>query len=308
MPAEVCEATGWDHEMRVVELPLDVHLAINALQMVVMKGIDLIIFTDLDGSLLDHETYSFEAAYPALQEIERRGIPLVLCTSKTRAEVECYRRALNNHHPFIVENGGATFIPMEYFPFASPYQREVRGYHVIEYGMPYPRLVDMLRAVRAESGARIAGFSDLSIEQVAALTRLPAEGARLAKVREYDEPFFVKGPPEELDRVKTLFRKRGCRCTRGGRFHHLTGPNDKGKAVSDLVRLFERAYGERRTVGIGDSQNDLPMLWAVDVPILVQRIDGKHDSTVRVPNLIRAQGIGPQGWRTAVLDLLVRQD
>ena len=268
----------------------------------------LLIFTDLDGTLLDHETYSFDPAQDALQEIDRRGIPLVLCTSKTRAEVERYRRALNNHHPFIVENGGATFIPTGYFPFASPYQREVGSYHVIEYGMPYPRLVDMLREVRAESGARIAGFSDLSIEQVAALTRLPAEGARLAKVREYDEPFFVKGPPEELDRVKTLFRKRGCRCTRGGRFHHLTGPNDKGKAVSDLVRLFERAYGEIRTVGIGDSQNDLPMLWAVDVPILVQRIDGKHDPTVRVPNLIHAQGIGPKGWRTAVLDLLVRQD
>lgn len=268
----------------------------------------LLIFTDLDGTLLDHETYSLDLAQDALQEVERRGIPIVLCTSKTRTEVERYRRALNNHHPFIVENGGATFIPMGYFPFVYPYQREVAGYHVIEYGMPYPRLVEMLRAVRAESGARIAGFSDLSVEQVVALTRLPAEGARLAKVREYDEPFFVKGPPDELDRVKTLFRKRGFRCTRGGRFHHLTGPNDKGKAVSDLVRLFERVHGEVRTVGIGDSQNDLPMLWAVDVPILVQRIDGKHDPTVRVPNLIRAHGIGPHGWRKAVLDLLLRQD
>jgi mannosyl-3-phosphoglycerate phosphatase len=273
-----------------------------------MEGIDLVIFTDLDGSLLDHETYSFEAAYPALQEVERRGIPLVLCTSKTRAEVERYRRALNNHHPFIVENGGATFIPIGYFPFAYPYQREVASYHVIEYGMPYPRLVEMLRVVRAESEAKIGGFSDLSVEQVAALTGLPAEEAGLAKVREYDEPFFVKGPPEELDRVKTLFRKRGFRCTRGGRFHHLTGPNDKGKAVSDLIRLFERAHGQVRSVGVGDSQNDLPMLWAVDVPILVQRIDGRHDPAVRAPNLIHAQGIGPQGWRTAVLDLLIRQD
>ncbi len=273
-----------------------------------MDGIDIIIFTDLDGSLLDHETYSFEAAYPALQEVERRGIPLVLCTSKTRAEVERYRRALNNHHPFIVENGGATFVPIGYFPFAYPYQHEVASYHVIEYGMPYPRLVEMLRAVRAESEAKIGGFSDLSVEQVAALTGLPAEEAGLAKVREYDEPFFVKGPPGELDRVKTLFRKRGFRCTRGGRFHHLTGPNDKGKAVSDLIGLFERAHGQVRSVGIGDSQNDLPMLWAVDVPILVQRIDGRHDPAVRAPNLIHAQGIGPQGWRTAVLDLLIRQD
>jgi mannosyl-3-phosphoglycerate phosphatase len=267
----------------------------------------LVIFTDLDGTLLDHETYSFDPAQDALKEIERRGIPLVLCTSKTRTEVERSRRALDNRHPFIVENGGATFIPIGYFPFAYPYQREVSGYHIIEYGVPYPRLVEILMAVRSESGVRIGGFSDLSVEQVAAVTGLPMEEARLAKVREYDEPFFVKGPPEELDRVKTLFRKRGFRCTRGGRFYHLTGPNDKGKAMADVVRLFERAYGEIRTVGIGDSQNDLPMLWAVDVPILVQRIDGRHDPTVRAPNLIRVQGIGPQGWRTAVLDLLVRQ-
>lgn len=267
----------------------------------------LIIFTDLDGTLLDRDTYSFDPAREALKEIERREIPLVLCTSKTRTEVERSRRALHNHHPFIVENGGATFIPIGYFSFAYPYQREVAGYHIIEYGTPYPKLVEMLRAVRVESGAKIGGFSDLSVEQVAAVTGLSAEEARLAKVREYDEPFFVKGPPEELDRVKTLFRKRGFRCTRGGRFHHLTGHNDKGKAVADVVRLFERAYGEIRTVGIGDSQNDLPMLWAVDVPILVQRIDGRYDPAVRAPHLIHAQGIGPQGWRTAVLDLLIRQ-
>jgi mannosyl-3-phosphoglycerate phosphatase len=268
----------------------------------------LIIFTDLDGTLLDHDTYSFDPAREALKEIEQRKIPLVLCTSKTRTEVERYRQLLNNDDPFIVENGGATFIPIGHFPFAYPYQREAAGYHIIEYGIPYPRLVEMMRAVRAESGASISGFSDLSEEQVAALTGLPAEAARLAKVREYDEPFVVKGPPEELDRVNRLFRKRGFRCARGGRFDHLTGPNDKGKAVSDLVRLFKRAHGEIRTVGIGDSQNDLPMLCAVDVPILVQRIDGRHDPTVRAPNLIRVQGIGPKGWRTAVVDLLVCQE
>lgn len=268
----------------------------------------LLIFTDLDGTLLDHETYSFDPARDALQEIERRGIPLVLCTSKTRAEVERYRRALNNHHPFIVENGGATFIPKDYFTFTYACRKEIAGYHVVETGIPYSQLVAALKMAREESGVKIVGFSDLSDEEVAWLTGLPPEEARFAKVREYDEPFFVNASEEEAEQVTALLRKRGFLCTRGGRFHHLTGLNDKGKAVSDLVRLFERAHGELRTVGIGDSQNDLPMLWAVDVPILVQRIDGKHDPTVRVRNLIRAQGIGPQGWRTAVLDLLVRQD
>lgn len=269
-----------------------------------MDGVDLVIFTDLDGTLLDYKTYSFDPARDALEKVRQRGIPLVLCTSKTRAEVAQYRQRLNNDDPFIVENGGAAFIPAGYFPFAYPYQRDVNGYHVIEYGTPYHRLVDVLRAVRAESGARIGGFSDLSVEQVAAFTGLSVEEARLAKVREYDEPFFVKDPAEELERVATLFGTRDLRCTRGGRLYHLTGANDKGKAVTDVTRLFERARGVVRTVGIGDSQNDLPMLWAVDVPILVQRFDGSYDSTVKVPNLIRVEGIGPRGWRTAVLNLL----
>ncbi len=268
----------------------------------------LLIFTDLDGTLLDHETYSFEPAQDALQEVGRRGIPLVLCTSKTRAEVECYRRALNNRHPFVVENGGATFIPKGYFAFAYPYQREIAGYYVIEAGSPYSQLVAALKTARKESGVKAVGFSDLSAEEVARLTGLSLEKACLAKEREYDEPFFVDESEEEAERMKALLRERGFLCMRGGRFDHLTGCNDKGRAVSTLTELFRQASGRVRTVGIGDSQNDLPMLQAVDIPILVQRIDGKYDQTVRIPNLIRAQGIGSYGWRTAVLELLVRED
>ncbi|MDD5558984.1 mannosyl-3-phosphoglycerate phosphatase [Candidatus Methylomirabilis sp.] len=268
----------------------------------------LIIYTDLDGTLLDHETYSFGLAQEALKEVERRGIPLVLCTSKTRAEVEQYRQLLNNHDPFIVENGGATFIPKGYFAFAYPYQKEIAEYHVIEAGIPYPQLVAALNMAREESGVKVVGFSDLSAEEVARLTGLLPEEARLAKEREYDEPFLVHGSEEEAERVKVLLRKQGFLCTQGGRFDHLTGRNDKGRAVSTLTGLFQQAWGRVRTVGIGDSQNDLPMLRTVDVAILVQRPDETHDPTVRVPNLIRVRGIGPQGWRTAVLDLLVRQD
>ena len=77
-----------------------------------------VIFTDLDGTLLDRETYTWEAARPALDRVKRQGIPWVLVTSKTRGEVEFWRRCLGNEHPFIVENGGAVFVPAGYFPFA----------------------------------------------------------------------------------------------------------------------------------------------------------------------------------------------
>ena len=81
----------------------------------------LVIFTDLDGTLLDRNTYSFEPAQSTLHLIKQKNIPLVLSSSKTRAEIEFYRRRLENDHPFISENGGAVFIPRDYFSFQFSY-------------------------------------------------------------------------------------------------------------------------------------------------------------------------------------------
>ena len=74
-----------------------------------------IIFTDLDGTLLDDASKSHTPAVPAIRLVEERGIPLIFCSSKTRAEIEYYREKIGNRHPFIVENGGAIFIPEGYF-------------------------------------------------------------------------------------------------------------------------------------------------------------------------------------------------
>ncbi|CAG0948086.1 partial Glucosyl-3-phosphoglycerate/mannosyl-3-phosphoglycerate phosphatase, partial [Anaerolineae bacterium] len=92
-----------------------------------------IIFSDLDGTLLDAADYSFAAAKPALAMIHERGIPLILCSSKTRSEIEIYRRRLDNVHPFIAENGGGIFIPKGYFsvPAEAVETAEAGGYRII---------------------------------------------------------------------------------------------------------------------------------------------------------------------------------
>ena len=95
-----------------------------------------LVITDLDGTLLDSETYSFDEALPAIRHIQTHNIPLILCSSKTRAEIETYRKQLDNGHPFISENGGGIFIPHGYF--AAPVTgEEIDGYQVIVLGTPY---------------------------------------------------------------------------------------------------------------------------------------------------------------------------
>ncbi|MDH5706289.1 MAG: HAD-IIB family hydrolase, partial [Candidatus Aminicenantes bacterium] len=204
------------------------------------EGSSALIFTDLDGTLLDHHTYSFEPALPALKALKEKNIPLIICTSKTRAEIEKWRLELDNDHPFISENGGAIFIPKGYFSHKFCFEREKNNYLVIELGTPYAQLKETLNQIRRSLQLKIKGFGDQSPEEVADLCGFSLEEARLAKKREYDEPFL---PDEEsaIQKIQEMASLSNLQVTRGGRFFHLMGENDKGKAI----RLLSDIYRER---------------------------------------------------------------
>lgn len=264
----------------------------------------LVIFTDLDGTLLDSGSYAWEAARPALDRLHEKWIPLVLCSSKTRSEIEAVRKAINNCDPFISENGGGIFVPEDYFPFSWRFDRRIEGYKVIEPGTPYARLREILQTIARDTGLELKGYGDLSTEEVAAQAGLSLDQARRAKQRDYDEPFVLAGNPDQHRMVLEMIVKQGLQWTKGSRYYHLTGANDKGRAVRIVTGLFEQKFGKLTTVALGDSPNDLPMLAIADYPILVQRPDGRYDETMRLPRLLHADGIGPVGWNTAVLELL----
>lgn len=270
----------------------------------------ILIFTDLDGSLLDATTYSYEAAGEALTLIGRLGASLILVSSKTRSEMEPLRRRLNNQHPFIVENGGAVFIPHGTFPFPIEQASAREGYEVVEIGTPYAQLRTALNGIQKQVGCRLRGFGDLSLEEVVRLTGLSDAEAVHATQREYDEPFLVEGEHVDWHRLAAAVDSHGLRCTRGGRFYHVMGANDKGIATKQLMswyqHLAEREGQQVVTVGLGDSLNDLPMLAVVDHPILVRKPDGSYDPDVQLPHLIRADGVGPVGWNRSLTALLSR--
>jgi len=268
----------------------------------------IVIFTDLDGTLLDHDSYAWEAARPALDRVKASGTPWVLCTSKSRAEVEPLRDALGHRHPFIIENGGAIFIPKDYFTVPLPAHTSLGRYLAIELGESYPALRRTLAEIARDAGVPIRGYGDLTVQEIASLTGLSPDEAARATIREYDEPFVMEGTPADQRRVLDVMTARGVRWTRGGRFHHLTGRSDKGRAVGILADLYRSQYGPILTIGVGDSYNDLPMPGAVDRPILVKRPDGGYDPDVALAGLTRADGIGPAGWNAAILPLVAATD
>jgi mannosyl-3-phosphoglycerate phosphatase family protein len=261
----------------------------------------LILLTDLDGSLLEESSYSPEPAREALHRIRGLGLPLVFCTSKTRAEVEHLRSILSNEHPFITENGGALFVPDGYFrtEFDTPSRRDT--YVVYEFGTPYNELVTALHRASQQTGCRVRGFHDMNPDEVSRRYGLSLEQSRLAKIREYDEPFEILDPPgsELLAAIEAL----GKHWTRGGRLHHITGHGNKDHSVNLLASCYRRAFGDIITVGLGDGMNDLDFLSCVDVPVII-RSKAAEELRSLLPRARLTDLAGPAGWNRAVLELL----
>ena len=262
----------------------------------------IIIITDLDGTLLHPVTYSFDEALPALELIRARRIPLVLCSSKTRAEIETYRARLENRDPFVSENGGGVFIPEGYFHF--PVEGELRNeYRVITLGRPYSEVREVFRDVQKRAGIAIRGFGDMDAVEVARIAGMELSDAEMAKERDFDEPFLFEEGEKRGGVFLKAVEEAGLHWTQG-RFYHILGDHDKGKAVKILKGYYERARGDVKTIGLGDSFNDLPLLKSVDYPVLVQKEDGSYEERIALPRLIKARGIGPAGWNEAVMALI----
>jgi mannosyl-3-phosphoglycerate phosphatase len=268
---------------------------------------ELVIFTDLDGTLLDRITYSYDKALPSVKHLLQKAIPVIFCSSKTRAEQEAYRHELGLFHPFIVENGGAIFIPEGYFQFKFDYDKTKDGYQIIELGIAYSEIRRVLEQIRSDVKVNFRGFGDMTDREVADDTGLDLEAARRAKERGYAETLKLEVTPDEISRTLGAIKEAGLNCTFGGRYYSVMGPNDKGKATKILISMFQKKLGHLKTVGIGDSPNDLPMLLAVDIPVLVQGPEGGWGE-VDIPSLRRVEGIGPEGWARAVEEIIPVHD
>jgi mannosyl-3-phosphoglycerate synthase len=264
-----------------------------------------VVFTDLDGTLLHPLTSSYSQALDSIRLLQEKDIPIIFCSAKTRGEQQAYMEELDIKDPFIVENGGAIFIPKNYFRFPFAYDKATRDYLVIELGAPYQEIRQRLKKADEETDGHIVGFGDMDVEEVARETALNLKSAELARQREYSEMVRIEGDRKIVELVLKEIKKAGLNYTPAGKLYEVIEGNDKGKAVQILTALYKLNFAEAWTAGIGNDEDDSPMLSAVDLPILVQGHDNRWKKS-KVKNIYRARGVGPEGWDTAVKELVVK--
>lgn len=248
-----------------------------------------LIFTDLDGTLLDHDTYSWEPAKPALDELRDKGIPLVLASSKTAAEIVTLRDRLGfSHCPAIVENG-AGLLP----PNASGL-----GEHT-----DHDRIRAALDAMPQDLRKGFVGFTDMGIDGVIECTGLSRLDAEKASQRQFSEPGLWVGTPREEARFVAALFDLGIAARKGGRFLTLSFGATKGDRMAQIAADTPDAT----IMALGDAPNDVEMLEKADVGIVVANPHGNPLPPLQGEaegRIHRTTLPGPAGWNAAVLEFL----
>jgi mannosyl-3-phosphoglycerate phosphatase len=271
----------------------------------------VVVFADIDGVLASSSIDALTRAARTLEQLGSR-VALVICSGRTRPEIEQLAQDLELAHPFICEHGAAAFIPAGYFPFEIPNATSAGAYHVVEFGRSATAIGDMLRRAAARHGVSIRTVSDMSVEEVAQAYGASLLRARLIKLRDYGELFTVDEPGRD-GRLRLLDALRGMhlRCVVGQPFDHVGAAVDISIGVGLLRTLYRRAHGSTVTVGIADWIAEGDVLQLVDYPVV---LEGPYGSSVprfprRSPQLtvLRfVEDIWASALRERVRDLIPR--
>lgn len=258
----------------------------GAMRPVTARRTPLIVFSDLDGTLLGHGDYSWAPAAATLRQLREIGAGVVLATSKTAAEVAPLRDEIGfGDWPAIVENGCGLLPPGRAGSEGTETYRDIRA-----------------RLAKLPEGFR--GFGDMSAEEVSEATGLTMTDATRARARQYSEPGIWTGTEQALQAFLRAAAEAGLTARRGGRFLTLSMGGTKADRMEDILT----AYSPEHSIALGDAPNDVEMLMRADFGVIVRNDHGPKMPTLpgeAAGRIRRTEQEGPRGWAEAVAHLLL---
>lgn len=269
-----------------------------------------LVITDLDGSMLNHYNYTMDAAIPAVRLLQKKNIPIIFNTSKTFAESIALQQALQIDAPLIVENGSAIYLPLSQFKeepqcidAASELSRQ-KDYWCIQLGKSQADIRQILDSLALPADSYQL-LSECSVQQVMQLTGLTEADAQQAMSRDYSEPLLWLADETQRNTFEQLLEEHGLNSLQGGRFMHVLGNCDKGRASQQLKCFYTASNTTVKTIVLGDSPNDAAMLSMADISVMINSPSNKALQTILVPH-IRTRQEAPDGWAEAINKALLK--
>ena len=257
----------------------------------------VLIFTDLDGSLLHRETFKFDNIKEYLRKLISNGIFIIPNTSKTEKEILEFNYQLGSSLPYISENGAA-----------------INGLDLLNPDLPKELILsrekdDLLNIFKNIVPLKLQNkckwLSEMDKTNQSLIFGLKDKKLKMALDRKYTIPLIFKGSKNERNELSKIIKKDGLYLQEGGRVINLTDRTNKAKALRVFVRFYKKYHKNVKTVAVGDNYNDLDMLKTSDFPCLVFNDKFTLDE-IHINNLITTNKPSPEGWADVIKMALVK--
>ena len=263
------------------------------------KKFSLIIFTDLDGSLLHRDNFKFDAIKDYIKNLIDEGIIIIPNTSKTEKEIEEFIKELGSNLPFISENGSS-----------------IHGLNLINSNFPNKivlsrdkqELIKVFDSKVPENlKAKCKFISKMKSKEQTNIFGLKDNNLKNALSRKYTIPFLFEGDKKEKNRLFNVLRSSSLTMQEGGRVLNLGDNTDKVKSMNQVLKIYKKLESKIKVIAVGDNFNDLDMLRNCDIPCLVFNDQFKQDQ-ININNLIVSNKPSPEGWADVIKTALVKLD
>ena len=261
------------------------------------KIFKILIFTDLDGSLLNRDTFKFDEIKKYLKELISKGVYIIPNTSKTEKEILEFNNELGSSLPYISENGSA-----------------INGLDLLNSNLPKELILsrekDNLikifeKSVPVNLQSKCKWLSGMDKKKQSLIFGLEDKQLKMALDRKYTIPFIFEGSKGDRNQLSKIVKKIGLVLQEGGRVINLTDKVNKAKALQVFVRFFKKNNKNVKTIAVGDNYNDLDMLKISDFPCLVFNDKFTLDQ-IPINNLIITNKPSPEGWADVIKMALVK--
>lgn len=262
----------------------------------------IIVFTDIDGTLLARKSHSFEPVREYIDSLQDFAT-IILATSKTLRETLLIQEELGISAPCITENGGVIFVPFSWETHREnsllQWESHEQGWYACT-GKKHAELCAFLSSSLYKGEIRL--FSQMSDTELTERTGL--QGIRLIAARErYASEPFICINKDVVHMVEKDAENVGMAIQRGGMFYHcMHKGQDKAEGVKELLHMLTKRGAEFHTIALGDAPNDFAMLRMVEYPVLIPHQG--HPYAIDMPNVRIAPATAPKGWIHAMKEIL----
>ncbi len=261
------------------------------------KKFSIIIFTDLDGSLLHRDNFKFDEIKDYVKKLINEGIIIIPNTSKTEKETEIFLKELGSKLPFISENGSV-----------------INGLNLLKKDLPQKLILsreknELLKVFNNEVPKNLSikcKWIYLMNKNVQSnILGLSEDKLDFAIDRKFTIPFIFEGTKNEKIELNKILKIKGLTLQEGGRVVNLCDNVSKAKSMQIFLRFYKKDKKKLKIIAVGDNYNDLDMLKIADIACLVFNDQFKQDQII-LDNLIVSNKPSPEGWADVIKTALVK--